>query len=101
MDVSGRVRFGSGQRPGESGEVEDRRVAFDAQSRHVVGTCGHLRGRERAEPDPILLPGLADFGYPFAPGPHSDPSVNRVLAAGFSSSLGPFLVRVGRVGASG
>ena len=60
-------------------------------------TRGHFRGGEGAEPDPILLPGLADFGYPFAPGPHSDPSVDRVLAAGLPGPLvvDPFLSRVG------
>lgn len=89
LNISGWFGRGSGEGSGEVREVEDGGVAFNGEGGDVVSTRGHFGGGEGAEPDPIFLPGFADFGDPFAPGSHSDSSVNRVLgvAATIPSSL--------------
>jgi len=63
-----------------------------------VRTRRHLGGGEGAEPDPVLLSGLADFGHPLPPGAHSYPSVYGVLATAISGLLGPFLIRSFQMG---
>ena len=85
---------------GEVGEVKDGGVSLDAQGGGVVGARRHFGVRECAEPDSGFLAGLANFGHPFAPAPHSNPSVNWVSVA-VSPSLVPFFLSfdlVGRVG---
>lgn len=89
-----RVGSWPGQRLGELGEVEDRRAALDAQRGDVVRARSHLRGCKSAQPDPVLLLGLADLGHPPSPGPHPDAPVDRVLAV-VPGPLGPRLGLVG------
>jgi len=98
LNVPRRVRVWPGQRAGELREVENGGAAFDGERRNVVRTRRHLGGGEGAEPDPVLLPGLADFGYPLPPGPHSHPSVYGVLATAISGLLGPFVIRCCQMG---
>ena len=98
LNVAGGAGVGSGERTGEFGEVEDGGSAFNGEGGDVVGTRRHLRGGEGAEPDPVLLSGLPDFGYPLPPRPHSDPSVYRVLAAAVPGPFGPLLFWVGYLG---
>ncbi|KAJ6842252.1 dehydration-responsive element-binding protein 3-like [Iris pallida] len=81
LDVAGRRSGGPGERAHEVREVEYRRAALDAESRHVVGPGGHLRRGEGAEPDARLLAGLADFRHPLAPRALADAVVDRMAVA--------------------
>lgn len=87
LDVARAEGGGAGQGGGELGEIEYGGGALDADRGDVVRTRRHLRCGEGAEPDARFLAGLPDFGYPFAPVPHSDPPVNRVLGVAVVGGL--------------
>lgn len=86
LDVAGGEGEGFGKQGSYLREVENGGLAFDAEGGDVVGSSGHFRSGEGAEPDSRFLAGLADFGDPFAPISHSDAVVGGVSVSGSLAS---------------